>query len=142
MEKELAKNIQPGPERIAFLSDNCDKPSEKTYMKRFNQEQMSKMKDGLSKVDIEINDIEIEKKSAMEVFKLRLKPLQEERQKVLDGLRNKAELVTERCFKFIDYEAREVGYYNEEGDLIESRPAYANEMQGNLFVVAKTGTND
>ena len=61
----------------------------------------------------------------------------------LDGLKKKAEFVTERCFKFIDQEAREVGYYNENGDLIESRPAYSEELQTTLFQFGrKTGTNN
>ena len=61
----------------------------------------------------------------------------------LDGLKKKAEFVTERCFKFIDQEAREVGYYNENGDLIESRPAYSEELQTTLFQIGrKTGTNN
>ena len=61
----------------------------------------------------------------------------------LDGLKKKAEFVTERCFKFIDQETREVGYYNENGDLIESRPAYSEELQTTLFQIGrKTGTNN
>lgn len=78
----------------------------------------------------------------MSEFKDRLKPLEEEKKRLLTGLKNKAEHTTERCFKFIDMETREVGYYNEDGDLIESRPAYADELQGNIFQMARTGTNN
>lgn len=84
-----------------------------------------------------------EKTAAMKDFKARLEPLTTERKKTLDGLKKKAEFVTERCFKFIDQEAREVGYYNENGDLIESRPAYSEELQTTLFQIGrKTGTNN
>lgn len=62
---------------------------------------------------------------------------------VLSGLKKKSEHVTEICFKFIDPQTREVGFYNEDGELIESRPAYAEELQGNIFqVVRKTGTDE
>ena len=87
------------------------------------------MKESLSETDIEINDIEEEKTAAMKDFKARLEPLTTERKKTLDGLKKKAEFVTERCFKFIDQEAREVGYYNENGDLIESRRTAKNYKQ-------------
>ena len=37
------------------------------------------------------------------------------KQKVLKNLRDKAELVEEECYKIVDVENREVGYYNENG---------------------------
>jgi hypothetical protein len=142
MQRELAKDIPEGKHRVAFLLDNCDKAEDKGYMKRFTPEQLNQMKEQLSETAIEINDIEVEKKEVMDGFKDRLKPLVEEKGRLLTGLKNKSEYVNERCFKFIDLENREVGYYNEDGDLIESRPVYADELQGNLFKLPATGTND
>jgi len=142
MQRELAKDIPQGNQRVAFLTDNCDKVEEKGYMKRFTQEQLSQMKEELSETAININDIEEEKKIVLEQFKERLKPLTEEKFRLLRGLKNKAEHVTERCFKFIDLDNREVGYFNEDGELIESRPAYADELQGNLFRMKATGTDN
>ena len=136
MERELGKDLEQGKTRVAFLMDNCDAVEEKGYMKPFTPEELARMKESLSETDIEINDIEEEKTA-------RLEPLTTERKKTLDGLKKKAEFVTERCFKFIDQEAREVGYYNENGDLIESRPAYSEELQTTLFQIGrKTGTNN
>jgi len=142
MNRELAKEIESGKNRIDFLANNCDKIEEKSYMKRFTTEQLSEMKENLSETAIEINDIENEKKASMDFFKDRLKPLTEEKQRLLTGLKNKAELVAGKCYKFIDTENREVGYYNEDGDLIESRPAYADELQTTIFQIGRTGTHD
>jgi len=144
MQKHLGTEIANKEQRISFLKDNCDKVEEKSYMKRFAPEQLSLMKDELSTAAIKINDIEQEKKAIMEEFKDRLKPLEEEKKRLLTGLKNKAENVTERCFKFIDMEEREVGYYSQDGDLIESRPAYADELQVNMFQLgrAATGTDN
>ena len=137
MERELGKDLEQGKKRVAFLMDNCDAVEEKGYMKPFTPEELARMKESLSETDIEINDIEEEKTAAMKDFKARLEPLTTERKKTLDGLKKKAEFVTERCFKFIDQEAREVG------DLIESRPAYSEELQTTLFQIGrKTGTNN
>lgn len=142
MQRELGKEIKDPKSRVAFLMDNCDSVETKGYMKRFTPEQLLKKKEHLSELAIEINDIDIEKKYVNEGFKLRLKPLVEDQKAILTGLKNKSEHVTERCFKFIDTETREVGFYNEDGELIESRPAYADELQGNIFqVVRKTGTD-
>lgn len=142
MQRELGKNISEGKSRVAFLMDNCDKVEDKSYMKRFTPEQLLQMKEELSENAIVINDIEVEKKEAMEQFKETLKPLTERKGRLLKGLKNKAELVTEKCFKFVDPENRSVGYYNEEGDLIESRAAFADELQTNIFQMQRTGTDN
>lgn len=65
MERELGKDVEAGKKRVAFLMDNCDKVEEKGYMKRFTPEQLAQMKEGLSETDIEINDIEEEKKKSL-----------------------------------------------------------------------------
>jgi len=141
MQRELGKEYK-GLQRVSFLKDNCDKIEEKGYMKRFSSDQLSEMKEQLSETAISINDIEIEKKIVMEGFKDKMKPLNLEKERLLIGLKNKTEFITENCFKFVDMETREVGYYNEDGDLIESRPAYADELQGTIFQMKRTGTND
>lgn len=143
MQRELGKDLIDPQERTRFLSDNCDAVEQKGYMKRFTPDQLLKMKEDLSELAININDIELQKKETVKEFSDTLKPLIEEKKEILKGLKNKSEHVTERCFKFIDENTREVGFYNEDGELIESRPAYADELQGNIFqTIRKTGTEN
>jgi hypothetical protein len=133
MQRELGKDIQQGKSRIDFLESNCDKVESMGYMKRFTPDQLAQMKESLSETCIQINDVENEKKEVIKSFKEQLDPLSDERKRILNGLKNKAEYVTEECYKFVDMETREVGYYNQDGDMIHSRPAFPEEMQGNLF---------
>lgn len=142
MEKHLGADIASAERRKEFLADNCDAVEEKGYMKQYTNEELAEMKDQLSDTAIKINDIEIEKKMVNDEFKVRLKPLKKHKDSLLDGLKNKAKHVNEQCYKFIDMETREVGFYNADGKLIESRPAYANELQGTIFQINRTGTND
>lgn len=143
MDRELGKDVEVGKKRVAFLVANCNTVEEKGYMKQYTPEELARLKETLSDTSIIINDIEEEKKGVVAGFKERLDPLVKERKTIIEGLKKKAEYVTEMCYKFIDQEAREVGFYNENGDLIESRPAYGDEMQGTLFQInRKTGTND
>lgn len=142
MQRELGKDIQSREARIAFLRDNCDSVEKKNYMKRFTPDQLLLMKERLSETAIDINDIENERKEVMAEFKSRLEPLVQDKKNLLSGLKNKADLVSESCYKFIDIETREVGFYNEDGDLIESRPAYADELQTNIFQIGRTGTDN
>lgn len=143
MKRELGKDIQQGEARKQFLADNADKVEKKEYMRHFTPEELLKLKEELSETCISINDIEEELKAVKTEYADKLKPLLTKKKEALEGLKKKAELVEEDCYKFIDEENREVGYYNQNGDLIESRPAYSEELQQTIFsVLRKTGTED
>lgn len=143
MKRELGKDFQQGEERRQFLADNADAVEKKEYMRHFTPEELLKKKEGLSETCISINDIEEELKEIKKEYAEKLKPLVKRKKRVLGELKKKAELVEEDCYKFIDAEAREVGFYNANGDLIESRPAYSEELQTTMFqVIRKTGTED
>lgn len=142
MQKELGKDIEP-MQRIAFLNDNCDTVEEKGYMKQISQEEIRYMKDELAETGIEINDIEEEKREVTKVFKSKIDPLKIQRKTLLTNIKNKAIYTKENCYKFVDQEERMTGFYNSEGDLIESRPASADELQATIFQdMRKTGTNN
>ena len=113
-------------------------------MKPFSPEQLQGHKESLAELSIKIEQIEIEKKQTIKDFSESLKPLVEQRKVMCSNIRQKAEYVDELCYKFIDTEAKETGYYNAVGDLIELRPSTADELQPTIFSMAarKTGTND
>jgi translation initiation factor 2 beta subunit (eIF-2beta)/eIF-5 len=148
MDKHLGKDITNLVAREAFLKDNCDKVEEKGYMKPYTPEQLQQRKEELANASIEIAEIEQEAKEAAAHYKGKLKPLKETRARMVGDIKSKSEYVKELCYKFVDQEARETGYYNKEGDLIESRPATADELQTTLFGVIrnqeadKTGTDN
>lgn len=143
MEKSLGKEFKNPIERINFLDSNCDKVEQKGYMKRYTPEQVQCMKEELAETSIKINDIQIEKKEYLKEIKERITPLSEQKSELLKGIKEKAAFTTEKCYKFIDQEDKEVGYYNADGDLIEERPAMPDELQGTVFQMQrKTGTNN
>lgn len=144
MKRELGKDIPQGEQRKQFLADNADKVEKKEYMRHFTPEELLKKKEELSETCISINDIEEELKAVKQEYAEKLKPLVALKKQALEDLKKKAELVEEDCYKFIDEESREVGYYNQNGDLIESRPAYSEEIQKTIFSVLrkKTGTDN
>lgn len=128
--------------RAAFLKDNCDTVEEKGYMKPFTSEDLTSMKDELAEASIEINDIKEEKKEIVKGYNDKLKPFTEEKHTLLSNIKNKAVYVKELCFKFVDREEKMTGFYNKEGELIESRPSTADEAQSTIFQVNRTGTNN
>lgn len=143
MDKFLGKDHPSGKARAQFLEDNCDEVVEKSYSKPFSAEQIISMKDQLSDKDIEINDIEEEKKAITDTFKAKLDPIKKSRQKLLTNIKHKSEYVKEQVYKFVYQDERTVAFFNSEGDLIESRPCNPDELQKTIFQVSRnTGTND
>ena len=142
LDKELGKDI-PQDRRAAFLNDNCDATQEITYNRQLTSEELAECREKLTDASIKLADIAEEKKLAMDAFKEEAKPYEEIRTKQIKNLKHKSEVVTGLCYKFIDEETRMVGFYNKEGDLVDSRPAFADELQRNIFQAArKTGTNN
>lgn len=63
---------------------------------------------------------------------------------VADKLKSKIICVSEPCYKMVDAQTRQVGYYNKEGMLVYQRPARMAELQPRLFELrpGKTGTEN
>lgn len=134
MQNNLAEHL-PLAERAQFLRDNCDKTEDMNYMKKFTPDEVEAMKSRLSTVDIDMNDLEEEKKDMATLIKAKIDPLKTERKDLLTNIKQKAIMVKEECFKFLDHENGRVGYYNQVGDLIEERPMMPDERQRNMFPI-------
>lgn len=142
LDKELGKGIAL-EERASFLEDNCDAVEEVTYSRAFEPEELALKREQLTDASIKIADIEEEKKEVMDGFKERLKPLQEQKADAIKALRDKSQTVTEKCYKFLDEETKMVGFYNKEGNLVSSRPAFQKELQKTIQMdIRKNGTNN
>ncbi|WP_312208257.1 hypothetical protein [Empedobacter sp.] len=132
MEKQLFADHAP-EQRKAFLQDNADSIELTSYTRKFTHEELAEFKDKLSTVAININSIAIEKKDVMDEFKDRMKPLNIEHSDLLEKIHNKAEVVEEDCFKMISHEEGMVGFYNQLGELVYSRPILPQEKQSTIF---------
>ena len=141
MDKFLGQEI-PEKDRWQFLQDNADAVEEIGYTHRFTPDELAQKKESLAETSIQINDIEIEKKEAMEAFKAELKPLNERKQELLENIKKASEYVEhEECVKILYHEEKMAGYYNKLGELVYSRPIMPQEMQRTIFNInRKTGT--
>lgn len=141
--KTMGKDIANPIQREQFIKDNADACENKGYMKAYTPEELQGHKEKLANVSIEISEIENEIKEIKKEYAERLKPLKEARANMVSNIKAKAEYVHEPCYRFTDHETKITEFYNKEGDLVEERPATADELQPNIFsVVRKTGTND
>lgn len=140
MEKVLGQEYSRPQDRIAFLRDNCDAVEDLGYVKPLKTEEIEELKDRLVENNIQLRDVRADKKAANKEFNDTIKQLEASNDEVTGKLKERSEYVTEPCYKFIDEETREVGYYNEEGVLVYSRPARPEECQRNIFKTFRTGT--
>ena len=142
LDRELGKDIAI-EEREQFLEDNCDAVEDVTYSRAFAPEELALKREQLTDSSIKIADIEEEKKEVMDGFKERLKPLQEQKADAIKALRDKSQTVTEKCYKCLDEDTKTVGFYNKEGNLVSSRPAFQRELQKTIQMdIRKNGTSD
>lgn len=140
MDKVLGQEYE-GKARIDFLCDNCDAVEDLGYTKQLPNEEIEALKDRLVENNIQLRDVRADKKAANKEFNDQIKQLEESNDEVTGKLKAKSEFVTEACFKFVDTETREVGYYNREGLLVYCRPGRPEEMQKSMFSpVLRTGT--
>lgn len=140
MDKVLGQEYE-GKARIDFLRDNCDAVEDSGYTKQLPNEEIEALKDRLVENNIQLRDVRADKKAANKEFNDQIKQLEESNDEVTGKLKAKSEFVTEACFKFVDTETREVGYYNREGLLVYCRPGRPEEMQKSMFSpVLRTGT--
>lgn len=140
MDKVLGQEYE-GKARIDFLRDNCDAVEDLGYTKQLPNEEIEALKGRLVENNIQLRDVRADKKAANKEFNDQIKQLEESNDEVTGKLKAKSEFVTEACFKFVDTETREVGYYNREGLLVYCRPGRPEEMQKSMFSpVLRTGT--
>lgn len=142
MEHVLGQDVERGAARIAFLKDNCDKVEELGYTKPIPSERLEELKNQLVDVSIQTKDVKADAKESARQYKEQIKQLETESGKITDQLKARSEYVTENCYKFVDNEARQVGYYNADGILVYQRPAQPDELQTTVYQTLRNGTHD
>ena len=141
LEKEIGKNYDADM-RVQYLREISDGTDTISYTRLFSPEELAERRKQLTDASIVLADIEKAKKEQLEEFKKQAKPYEQKRAKAIDNLRSKSEVVEEECFKILDDETKTIGFYNANGDLVSSRPAFPSELQLTLFAELKTGTHN
>mgnify|MGYP003187075918 CR=1 FL=1 len=149
MDRFLFQDVADVRERIQLLRDNADATEDLGYTKNIPGPVLDQLKDQLVENNIQLRDVRADKKAANKEFNEQIKHLEEQGDEMTGKLKSRTEYVTESCYKFVEDD--QVGYYNNEGVLVFSRPARPDERQPRLFDKAdfhgdnpykRTGTDD
>ena len=132
--KDIMLADVPVEQRDQILRNSCDQIVEKSYTRKFDQGEINERRADLANVTIQIADLDQELSEIRADFKGKIKPLQERIVKLRDELKSGGDWVKGECYKFVDEETGEVGFYSPEGYLLEQRAMTAEERQRNVFL--------
>lgn len=138
--KDIMLADTPVEQREEILRNSCDQILERSYTRKFDQEEINERRSELANVIIQIADLEQELSEVRADYKGKIKPLQERVSKLRDELKVGGDWIKGDCFKFVDEDEGKVGIYSPEGYLLEQRPMTQDERQRNVFRALRTGT--
>ncbi len=140
MEQQMFTGDTP-EKRRQMLYDNCEKVEELEYRREFDNEELAELKEHLSKFLIQLKKLEEELAEEKKSFKERMDPLKQTVNETLNKIRDGSELIKQVCYKFMDWDQKQIGYYNDQGELVMERPMLKTERQSSIFTL-KDGTNE
>lgn len=142
MDKLLLPNETP-EKRLEYLNSAADQVVQQTYYTRLNDSELSAKRAEFTNNALAIDDLETQKKDAVEQFKEQIKPLKEIHKTLSQEVRTGFVEKEGKLFKFIDRKIKMVHYYDSNGELIKTEPASVAELaQGTIHMNLRTGTDN
>lgn len=108
------------------------KKSTEIIRHQFTDQELSEMKDAVSKNLMKLIDYEDELKEIKDEFKEKMNPIRKENKHLLKSIRNGFEDQELEVYVVPDFDNKIVEFYNEEGDKVGDRKMLISEMQGRL----------
>ena len=143
MEKQIFPTLK-GKELIEMLDANSDAVENLDYSVKLYQHEIAELKTNFAQKSIEESRLQDELKDIKSEYKVKLKPIQEDKTFILSQIKTGSRSEFGKCYKLVDHEEGLTGYYNNRGQLVYSRPANEEE-RGQRTVhmeIRKSGTND
>jgi hypothetical protein len=130
MEKVILKDETP-KKRIEYLESMADGVVKEKYYQRLTGEELTNKKTVFTANILQIEDLEEQKKEVIDEFKEQISPLKDANKTLSSEIRTGFIQKEGRLFLIIERETRMVYYYDETGELIETktRPATVEEIQ-------------
>lgn len=119
------------------MRDTCDGVESGRYMRVLTADELSVKREELSTTIIEQFKIQEEFDNIKEDFKERLGPLSKEAKRLAATINSGQEECDGATFKYIDRETGYVGFYDERGNLVNSRRIHPEERQGSILEIRR-----
>lgn len=135
----------PVEDREQVMRDNCDQIIERSYTKKFDQDEINARRAEYANVGIQVAELEKQLAEMKANYKGRIKPLLERMSGILDEIKSGGEWVTTDVFLFKDMDSGMAAIYAPDGHLLEKRPLTPGEKQPTIMSAIRnfhTGTDD
>lgn len=116
-------------ERILALEGNNDGIAKEKYKRKFSGTERNQRRSRYIDIDKEIAELNAELDELKQSIKERKAPLVKEKNKIFEELMQGGVTVEGRLFKVVDEDAKEVGFYDEDGQLVSQRGMDMEERQ-------------
>lgn len=129
-------------ERRTYLNNHAEKVHENdSYLYLFSDEELADMREQFVDVSLDVQNIEDEKKTAMDEFRERLKLPKSVSKELLVKLTTKMERRTGNTYILHHYDNNRIYVVTEQGHIISDRPL-ARGQQLSALAISKTGTGN
>lgn len=132
MEKFILQDKTP-QERIAIMEKMAAKAEMITYHRNLTEAEIDEESKKLAEAVTKRAQIEDEKKDVMKRYNQRIDEQKTKAETISDTLLSGTREETALCYKFVNIDTKEVGYYNQHGELVKVRPAMDQDMQLDMF---------
>ena len=141
MDKQLFKNHTEA-EKKQMLQDNCFDTEVGTYVRPLTEEDIAVRKDTLAENYNKIGTLTAELDMIKSEYKGKIDPLKHEMAIVADEIKSRNTEENGTLYMFKDEDGGMMGYYDEKGELVNSRRLRPDEKQtkGLFELHPKTGT--
>lgn len=143
MDKYIAQHVSPEA-RKSYIEGIADGVETIGYNKPLTSAEVEEIKEQLTKMTIRLYDAKESKREYLKEANAQIKDLEESHGELTRRMKSRHEYVDEVCYRFVDEETRQTGYYNADGLLVYERPARPDELQSTIFKSLRcpTGTDD
>lgn len=118
---------------MQILEKMAAKAEKITYTRNLTEAEIDAESRKLAEAVTRRAEIEDEKKEVVKTYNQRIEEQKTKAETISDTLLSGTKEETRLCYKFVNLDTKEVGYYNEYGELVKVRPAMDQDMQLDMF---------
>ena len=120
-------------ERIENLNSIAAGKERITYLRNLTEAEIDAESKELASLCRRRNELEEEKKNVAKDYQTQIDSVKQNIDRSATLLEDGRKECVEDCFKVLDIDAREVGYYNNRGELVRMRKALDSDLQLDMF---------
>ena len=121
-------------ERLEFLDLHAHSIKEESYRAPLSDEELDEMKTIVTRLAMQIQELEDQKQVFMDELKLKMKPVEESYENVVREVRTQERLGYGRVWYMADTDSKTTFKVTEGNLIVGSRPSHKEELEKRLFV--------